>query len=39
MKALILEDERNIRDILSIILEEFDFEVEEAESISEATKN
>jgi len=36
MRALILEDEKNIREILSIILEEFEFEIDEAGTISEA---
>ena len=36
MRALILEDEKNIREILSIILEEFDFEIDEAETLLEA---
>jgi len=36
MKALILEDERSIREILSIVVEEFDFEVDEAETFSDA---
>ena len=35
MRALILEDERSIREILSIVVEEFDFEVDEAETISD----
>ncbi len=36
MRALILEDESSIRDILSIILEEFGFEIDEAETITQA---
>ncbi len=36
MRALILEDEESIRDILAIILEEFGFEIYEAGSLSKA---
>ncbi|TCK05168.1 sigma-54-dependent transcriptional regulator [Phorcysia thermohydrogeniphila] len=36
MRTLILEDEKNIREILSIVVEEFDFEIDEAETLLEA---
>ncbi len=35
MKALILEDEDSLREILRIILEDFNYEVEEARSLKE----
>ncbi|NPA53409.1 MAG: sigma-54-dependent Fis family transcriptional regulator [Aquificae bacterium] len=36
MKALIVDDEKSIREILKIILSEFDFDVDEAGSFTEA---
>jgi len=36
MKVLVLEDEASLRDILSMILEDFGYEVEEAETLAEA---
>ncbi|WP_457570211.1 sigma-54-dependent transcriptional regulator [Desulfurobacterium sp.] len=38
MKALIVDDEKSIRDILGMMLEEFDFEIEEAASVEESLK-
>ena len=35
MKALILEDEKPLREILSIILSEFNYEIDEAETLKE----
>ncbi len=35
MRALILEDEESLREVLKIVLEDFDYEVEEAESLKE----
>jgi len=36
MKALIVDDEKSIRDVLSLMVSEFGFEIEEAESVKEA---
>ncbi len=38
MKALIVDDEKSIREILKIILSEFDFEIDEAGSFEEGKK-
>ncbi|MCX8028089.1 MAG: sigma-54 dependent transcriptional regulator [Thermodesulfovibrionales bacterium] len=38
MKALIVDDESNIRKVLSLILSEFNFTIKEASSINEATQ-
>lgn len=35
MRALILEDESSLREILSIVLSEFDYEIDEAENLKE----
>jgi two-component system response regulator PilR (NtrC family) len=36
MKVLILEDESSLRDILSLVLEDFGYQVDEAETLEEA---
>ena len=38
MKALILEDEKSLREILSIILSEFGYEIDEAETLKEGVE-
>ena len=38
MRALILEDEKSLREILSIILSEFNYEIDEAETLEEGLR-